>query len=293
MTPNAEEYRYRSNTDHMKTATLSVAVFFSRSYSHCQQDLERSSRHSRHRLYKRTEFAQYSGCIVICDSNMTTFNRTYAGLRQWISLLLLGITSGPALGGILDCDRLSDTQHSICEDLVLCSLIEDSVARAQCFGAVLRAGSRRVQPSLPIAPTEASEASEAEEATEVEEAAEVAEVKVIAIESQTPAEPAAEERSARNLPPRFSATVTNVRSLVHDRQLVLLDDSLLFEGEGPAFKIGDFVDVASPRWRYFNTYRIGRPKGRQLDFQRLKCELIDLDLNDDTKRKCSAMTDSE
>lgn len=217
-------------------------------------------------------------------------NRRYAGYRmtsvprwgRWLALLVVAITSNPAAAGILDCDRLSGSQHRACEDLVLCSLIEDSEARVQCVSAVLEAAGRRVQAPRPATQSEASDAAEVSEAKEVT---------VIPMRSQTAAKSVA--AGARTLPRYFSATVTNVRALVRDRQVILLDNNLLFEGQGPTFKIGDVVDVISPRYRMFSGYTIGLPKGRKLKFQRLACEQVDGELREDTRRKCSALKGSD
>ncbi len=157
---------------------------------------------------------------------------------------------------------------------MLCSLIEDSEARGQCFNAVLQAGGQRVQPPRPAAESEVAEAT------------------VIPIEAHIPTKPEAKAPASGRLARRFSAKVKNVRALVRDRQLVLLDNGLLFEGEGPAFKIGDNVDVVKARWRWGNSYTIGRPAGRRMQFQRLQCELSDAELSADTSRKCAALTES-
>ena len=92
------------------------------------------------------------------------------------------------------------------------------------------------------------------------------------------------------IPDRFSATVTGHRKLVRDRQLVVLDGKLLFEGDRAAssrIKEGDTVEVTKISSLRGRTYQITRPKKRPFRALRIRCELAEL--SSDNRRKCAAM----
>ena len=106
----------------------------------------------------------------------------------------------------------------------------------------------------------------------------------------TPA-PAVEQRSVQRtvltIPDRFTAEVTQVRQLLRDRQLVVLDGKLLFEG-GQArvsrLKVGDEVRVSRASSLFGSRFRILGPGHRPFTAARIRCERSELTL--DKQRKC-------
>ncbi len=88
------------------------------------------------------------------------------------------------------------------------------------------------------------------------------------------------------VPRRFTSTVIKVRALVRNRQLVLLDNDLLFEGEGPSYDVGEKVTVVK-RGRLGKSYTFSSNRGRSREFRRLPCEMRADETNQDTERKCT------
>lgn len=98
------------------------------------------------------------------------------------------------------------------------------------------------------------------------------------------------EAQADEIPRRFTAEVTAYRDLVRDRQLVVLDDKLLFEGDdaaSSAIKVGDEVRVVKVSSRRGRSYQITGPSRRYFTALRIRCELTDI--NADNRRKCDRM----
>ena len=89
------------------------------------------------------------------------------------------------------------------------------------------------------------------------------------------------------IPDRFTAEVTKVRQLLRDRQLVVLDGKLLFEG-GQArvsgLKVGDEVRVSRASSLFGSRFRILGPGHRPFTAARIRCERSELTL--DKQRKC-------
>lgn len=95
---------------------------------------------------------------------------------------------------------------------------------------------------------------------------------------------------APTLPRRFTAEVTAHHDLVRDRQLVVLDDALLFEGDRAAssrISVGDEVEVVKTSSRRGRRYQITGPTRRPFDALRIRCELSELSV--DNHRKCERM----
>ena len=95
---------------------------------------------------------------------------------------------------------------------------------------------------------------------------------------------------APTLPRRFTAEVTAHHDLVRDRQLVVLDDALLFEGDRAAssrISVGDEVEVVKASSLRGRRYQITGPTKRPFDALRIRCELHELSV--DNRRKCERM----
>lgn len=92
------------------------------------------------------------------------------------------------------------------------------------------------------------------------------------------------------IPKRFSAKVTAHRILVRDRQLLALDDTLLFEGKEAAasrIEVGDRVDVVKASTLRGRTFQITGPKKHTVTALRIRCELVELGAGN--RRKCAAL----
>lgn len=95
---------------------------------------------------------------------------------------------------------------------------------------------------------------------------------------------------APTLPRRFTAEVTAHHDLVRDRQLVVLDDALLFEGDRAAssrISVGDEVEVVKASSLRGRRYQITGPTKRPFDALRIRCERHELSV--DNRRKCERM----
>ena len=95
-----------------------------------------------------------------------------------------------------------------------------------------------------------------------------------------------------SVPNRFSATVTAVYALTRDRQLVALDNKLVFEGGQASIartKVGDLVDVVRTSSFIGRRFRMTGPSHRPFTGTRIRCER--LDLSDSNRRKCEAVLD--
>ena len=128
-----------------------------------------------------------------------------------------------------------------------------------------------------------------------------ARVEVPSVSSRPPApadQPAVENavterrvaQSVISVPNRFSATVTAVHALVRDRQLVALDNKLVFEGGRASIariKVGDPVDVVRTSAFFGRRFRMIGPSHRPFTGSRIRCER--LDLSDSNRRKCDAV----
>ena len=98
------------------------------------------------------------------------------------------------------------------------------------------------------------------------------------------------ETEEDEIPRRFTAEVTAYRDLVRDRQLVVLDDKLLFEGDNAAssaLRVGDQVRVVKVSSRRGRSYQITGPTRRYFTALRIRCEFADLSA--DNRRKCDRM----
>ena len=94
------------------------------------------------------------------------------------------------------------------------------------------------------------------------------------------------------IPRQFSGEVTLHRTLVRDRQILVIDDKILFEGGGASagrLEVGDQVNVRGiRRFGMFNDrYEIIGPSRGPFVAVRLRCESTDLGA--DSRRKCDTL----
>lgn len=91
------------------------------------------------------------------------------------------------------------------------------------------------------------------------------------------------ERKVLDIPKRFVAEITALRRLVRDKQLIALDDQLLFEGDvaaESALKLGDQVDVQRISKGFGDRYRVLGPSQRAVTVRRIYCERVELSKQD-------------
>lgn len=237
-----------------------------------------------------------------------TSNRLSVG-SAWLGGLA-SLLSGFA-GAEDNCDDLPPNQRAACLMVLACAAIDDDARRDECF---------RVAAERFASPGEAAASPDADSTTDDPVPAALPEtptdvvrrpvrpppvVEPSAIQpTPAPAEekptasarppspaPAVEQRSVQRtvltIPDRFTAKVTRVRPLLRDRQLVVLDGKMLFEG-GQAMvsrlKVGDEVRVARASSLFGNRFRIIGPGHRPFTAARIRCERLELTL--DKQRKC-------
>ena len=97
------------------------------------------------------------------------------------------------------------------------------------------------------------------------------------------------ERAVLDIPKSFVGDVTAFRALVRDRQLIAVNDQLLFEGDvatSSDIELGDMVTVQrlSSRFRS-DRFRIIPPSKRAIMARRIQCERVELP--QETRRKCA------
>lgn len=246
------------------------------------------------------------------------------GRRGRLRAFFLGIGALAALPALpadgaeadVNCDSLPEAQRPMCLMVQACATLADERSRRECFDAA--AGrfteSEPSQPRQPIAvedrepEPDAAEQSPSqmrtvEEPRIVESVPETVEPERSAgAKSDPDRERVGTLGAVRRLftrssasagpeiPKRFTAEVTAHRDLVRDRQLVVLDDKLLFEGDNAAssaIKVGDEVNVVKASSLRGRRYQISGPSKRRFDALRIRCERTDL--NVDNRRKCDGM----
>ena len=231
----------------------------------------------------------------------------------------------PAWAGETECDTLPESKRELCWMVVACGAMESRERREECF----RVAAETLQaPDGDLAPAESTQTPIEEDPTPaattapaaiptvtedvveptaseapkrrrwfrwrkrpkaVEEAQEVVEeppqvAPTSAIVSQTVAQ------EVLTIPRRFSATVTGQVPLVRDRQLLVLDDKLLFEADNrrsAAIAKGARVDVVKASSLRGRSFQIVGPSKRAVSALRIRCE--DGDLTRETRRKCALL----
>ena len=123
----------------------------------------------------------------------------------------------------------------------------------------------------------------------------------VADEVPAPDEPAISEvtisqttvdRTVLSIPDHFFGEVTAQRKLVRDRQLIAVDDRVLFEGDvwrESKIRKGNRVEVQKVSSLFGERYRIIGPSKRAVTANRIRCERVEL--NTDDRRKCSLLPD--
>ena len=217
----------------------------------------------------------------------------------------------------VDCGQLPESRQPLCWTVLSCAAIEDEDRRRECFLSALDeaeeqadvaselldvVGPRSSVPVSPLSPAPAG-AVRAEPGAAAMEVSTTETATAPAAGPDDEAEPAAPpppapnrptvaketvERTVLSIPKRFSAEVTAVRSLIHNRQLIVLDNQLLFESDRAResrLEVGDQVEVVRASSFFGRRYRISGPARGAVTATRLRCELIELGAA--TRRKCA------
>lgn len=212
-----------------------------------------------------------------------------------LSLASTGALAQPdatAGAATIHCDELPETRQALCWMVVACGALADEARREECY----RVAAESLQHGgLPHA-TAASEPN----TKPTPPAAEGEDEPVpVAVQRAAPAQtavPRSEVTTKRvltevlDIPRRFSARVTVERKLVRNRQLLVLDDKLLFETDNAdtaRIDAGDTVDVVKASSRRGRSYQIVGPSKRAATGLRIRCERSDLSV--DNRRKCGIL----
>jgi len=235
-------------------------------------------------------------------------------------LVAVPALSGEGTEADRNCDGLPEAQRPMCLMVQACATLPDEKSRRECFRAAAD-GFTQSEPGQPQQPKVAEDRqperdAERQPPRQMRTAAESEDEPRMADSEPQRAE---RERSAGTesgadrqrtgtlgavrrlfsrssapagpeIPKRFTAQVTAHRDLVRDRQLLVLDDKLLFEGDNAAssaIQVGDEVNVVKSSSLRGRRYQISGPSKRRFEALRIRCERTDL--NVDNRRKCDGM----
>ena len=224
--------------------------------------------------------------------------RHFEGVARFAGLLLclLGIS---AMADEEDCDALSPTEQPACWMTKGCVQLTDEAAREECLAkatelreTLAAAGQDDAKPSVSVSaestPVSAPPTPSASESTPVTATNDAA------AREQRGFIKRFVRRQEYDIPRRFTGVVTRQRDLVYDRQLIVVDDELLFEGENAeesSLSPGDEVDVRRTSRFYGHSYRITGPSRRAVPTRRIRCEADASEQSVDTRRKCQFIGD--
>lgn len=216
---------------------------------------------------------------------------------------------------LADCHSQPESQKPLCLMVQACSVIDDEARRRECYRIAVESLADVEIPGSPPSVAEAVEAPAAERQpvgdASTSEAPASGKRDLVDGGSDNDGEQRSSstqevaERTSTltaigrlftrsrqpdpgdEIPKRFIATVTVHRDLVRDRQLIVLDDKLLFEGDNAAsshIKVGDEVDVVKMSISRGRRYQIIGPSRRAFSALRIRCERQDLSVAN--RRKC-------
>ncbi|MEM7365402.1 MAG: hypothetical protein AAF525_15380 [Pseudomonadota bacterium] len=240
---------------------------------------------------------------------MSLIKQLTGAMRPTVFLVTgLLIVPGSSFARVLDCDRLNGEQKAVCEDLAMCSLIGNGNAREQCVAAVLVSEQKRATvgpaesydpqsapvPSSPaiVAPAAAAETDQV--IVKIRPRGDRQD-QAVRVAPETDDEAGDDGKipirrlADLEIPRKFTATVASARHLLRNRQVILLDNDLLFDGEGH-YEEGTEVAVVRKRLggRYTMTHRHGND-----EFDRVECERADSSLKREQRKWCNLFFESE
>ena len=228
------------------------------------------------------------------------------------------------------CASVPEAERAVCELQARCVGIEDAEQRQECLAAAETLRRTLAVPEALEAEPARAEAPKAVTAAEAEaeprrgiwgrvtgllkrdRPAPAAAPKPLPAQTDQAAEPISEttiepeeptlsevaitrttvDRTVLEIPEHFTGEVTAQRKLVRDRQLIAVDDRVLFEGDvwrESKIRKGDRVEVQKVSSLFGERYRIIGPSKRAVTANRIRCERVEL--NTDDRRKCALLPD--
>jgi hypothetical protein len=194
-----------------------------------------------------------------------------------------------------ECDELPQARQAMCWMVLSCTAIEEPAKRQECFRAAYegfreatgrQGGAVALEPAAPKQPV----AVQADPPTAANTPHEVAAEPAIAsstVASSTAPEVAAATKPASpiyevetttkvvKIADEFNATVTYQRTLLRDRQVFVVDNSLVFEGDEARvsrLKVGEVVSVERNSRLFKDRFSVTGPSKRPVAAKRLRCE---------------------
>ena len=194
----------------------------------------------------------------------------------------------------IHCDELPETRQALCWMVVACGALADEARREECYRVAAESLQHGGLPHVPSPNETAAPSSPA--VAEAEDAPEPVVVQRAVLPARTAVQPPSQVTAKQvltevlDIPRRFSARVTVARKLVRNRQLLVLDDKLLFETDNAdtaRIDVGDTVDVVKASSRRGRNYQIVGPSKRAATGLRIRCERSDLSVGN--RRKCAIL----
>lgn len=213
------------------------------------------------------------------------------------SIGALGQPDAVADTATIHCDELPETRQAFCWMVVACGALADEARREECYRVAAESLKHGGLPHVP-APSETTATPSSQPVAKAEDAPEPVVVQGAAPPARTAVQPPSQVTAKQvltevlDIPRRFSARVTAQRKLVRNRQLVVLDDKLLFETDNAdtaRIGVGDAVDVVKASSRRGRNYQIVGPSKRAATGIRIRCERSDLSVGN--RRKCAILPD--
>ena len=232
---------------------------------------------------------------------------------QWLVAIALVVAhqSGQAAGAYpteeAQCDGLDTSEQTVCLVYTSCAKVDDPARRESCISAA-----ESLRESLGVPPIlELVRANQRQTPDRPARGADVVieESRPVRRPSYKPQPiepdpvvraPRQEDRGVRvtreavqrdvfTIPSSFTGTVTGHQRLVRDKQLIVVDNQLIFEGdvaEESRLRVGDEVSIRRTATRLRSErYVIVGPLKRSIMARRVQCELIDRSAQ--TKARCA------
>ena len=257
-------------------------------------------------------------------------NRAFLCSRKQL-VLAASLFAGGAVWADADCDALPEAEQPLCRILARCEALADEDAKDECLRTA-RALGAMLQGDDAGSPTEAAHQAERPRwrrwlrlpGRTAPEQPETASAPVAAAPEPDPAPPPAKpepapvappapshivetdanevgiaetvvDRTVFDIPRRFEGSVTAFRRLVRDRQLIAVDDRLLFLGDvadESNIEVGDTVLVRRTSSMFGGErYIITGPSERSIAGRRILCERIEL--NKVNRNRCATLVGTE
>ena len=244
--------------------------------------------------------------------------------RRWAFCLCLGFLGFNAYTEESGCERLPAYRQEACREIVRCLAIDDAEKSQACVRAASEIPvvetQKRLRPPPRIEPTPSYEEvavptkpSHPPEESKAAPTKKRLRLDIFRRNSDRKEEPRRRrifkrddkpeetvktttvERSVLTIPKRYTGEITALKILVRDRQLVALDNQLLFEAEpalGVKLKVGDQVRVTRISSFLGNRFQLIGPNRRPISASRIQCERVKEDLNPQSRSRCLMLGDS-